>query len=139
MEIEKLLPLAGSLNHRIHSLPLVGERWVRAQSRALARLAFHAPFLGGRRSDNLRDVRGEWLKFLDRAGIRIRITREDEREFEFELDACPYGFRREEEQGVCDACMDLDRTYVRLLGGELEVLESIPAGSPCCRSVVRIP
>jgi hypothetical protein len=34
--------------------------------------------------------------------------------------------------------MDLDRTYTRLLGGELEILDRVPHGADCCRYVTRL-
>ncbi|MEW6439687.1 MAG: hypothetical protein AB1640_02020 [bacterium] len=134
----RVLPMVGKLNYLLYRVPGIGDRVVRGQSRLAAKLAFHAPLLGGRRSTTLEGVKSEWLKFLAMAGIQPDITREGEREFEFQVQACPYGFHRPEEKGVCDACMDLDRAYVKLLGGELEVLESIPAGSPRCRIAVRV-
>jgi hypothetical protein len=132
-----LMTLIGKSNALLFRVPVLGEAAVRGQSRAMARLAFHAPILGGKRCGSIREVRDEWLKFLKRSGITVVITREDDREFEFELTACPWGYSKPGEQGVCDACMDLDRTYVRLLGGELELAGTIPAGDACCRSVVR--
>ena len=134
----KFLPLLGQFNYLMYRIPRIGESLVRGQSRMAARLAFHMPILGGKRSTTLDGVKSEWFKFLRLAGMQPPITQQGEEEFEFEVEACPYGFRRPEEKGVCHACMDLDRTYVKLLGGELEVLESIPDGSDRCRCVVRV-
>ena len=138
MVIANLMPALGKLNALAFRLPVLGETLVRKQSRAAAALAFHMPLLGGKPCSSIGEVKEEWLKFLGRAGIAVTITRESEDEFEFEVEACPWGFRKPADQGVCDACMDLDRTYVRLLGGEMEVLESIPSGSACCRELIRM-
>ena len=134
----KPLHWVGRVHARVFKVPVIGERFVRTQSRLAAKLAFRLPVLGARKCASLHELRGEWLKFLGMAGIYPSISRETDTEFELELDACPYGFCREEEQGVCDACMDLDRAYVRLLGGEMEVVHSIPSGSPSCRFVIRL-
>ena len=133
-----LLPLLGKLNYLMYRIPLIGESLVRGQSRMAARIAFHMPILGGKRSSTLEGVKSEWLKFLSLAGMQPPMTQQGEKAFEFQVEACPYRFHRPEERGVCDACMDLDRTYVKLLGGELEVLASIPDGSGKCRCVVRV-
>lgn len=132
------LSILGKLNALVYRLPVVGEALVRKQSRAVGALAFYMPLLGGKSCSNIGEVKEEWLKFLGRAGISVTITRESENEFEFEVEACPWGFRKAVDQGVCDACMDLDRTYVKLLGGEMKVLESIPSGSACCRELIRM-
>jgi hypothetical protein len=138
MVADKLMPAIGKLNALAYRLPFVGETLVRRQSRAVGALAFHMPLLGGKPCSSIGEVKEEWLRFLGRAGISVRITREAENEFEFEVGACPWGFRKSADQGVCDACMDLDRTYVKLLGGEMEVLDSIPSGAACCRELIRM-
>jgi hypothetical protein len=134
----KPLHWVGKLHGIVYQIPGVGEKIVRGQSRFTAHLAFHLPVLGGKKCSSLGELRGEWLKFLGMAGIFPSVSRETDSEFETELAACPYGFRREDPQGLCDACMDLDRAYVKLLGGELEVTHTLPAGSGCCRFVVRM-
>jgi len=137
MEI-KPLHWVGRLNAAVFGIPGVGERIVRGQSRLAAHLAFRLPVLGGKRCSSLRELRGEWLKFLGLAGIFPSLSRETDTEFELEVASCPYGFSRAEQQGVCDACMDLDRAYVKLLGGTLEVSHSIPSGAGSCRLVIRL-
>ena len=138
MVSHKLMPLLGKVNAMLYRLPVVGEPLVRTESRAIAKLAFHIPLLGGKPCSSIGQVKEGWLNFLGKAGISITITRETENEFEFEVKACPWGFRNPADQGVCDACMDLDRTYVKLLGGEMEVLESIPGGAACCTELIRM-
>ncbi len=133
-----LLPIVGKLHFWVSRIPWIGERLVRSQSRLAAQLAFHLPLVGGKKSSTVEGVKSEWRKFLSLAGMNLDVTREDADSFEFQVSSCPYGFRRPEEKKVCDACMDLDRTYVKLLGAELEVLESIPGGANCCRCVVRV-
>jgi len=128
----------GKLHATVFKLPGIGERIVRGQSRLAAHLAFRLPVLGGRKCASLQELRGEWLKFLGMAGIFPSVSRQSDTEFELELDACPYGFSGQSQQGVCDACMDLDRAYVRLLGGDLEVTHSIPSGAQTCRFVIRL-
>ncbi len=137
METGLLMYMVGKGNGLLFRMPLIGEKVVRAQGRIAANLAFHAPLLGGKQCNTLDEIRQEWFKFLARSGIYPTVTNENDQEFEFTLDACPWGFEGPDDAGVCDACMDLDRTYVKLLGGELKVKESIPLGGACCTSVVR--
>ena len=139
-EMPEVKPLRwmGRLHATVFKVPGIGERFVRAQARFAANLAFHLPVLGSTKCTSLHELRGEWLKFLGMAGIFPSVSRESDTEFEMELDACPYGFSRQGDQGVCDACMDLDRAYVRLLGGEMEIVHNIPSGYPSCRFVIRM-
>ncbi len=128
----------GSLHTAVFKLPGIGEKIVRGQGWVTANLAFRLPVLGGKKCSSLQELRGEWLKFLGMVGIYPSVSRETDTEFEIELNACAYGFRGEDRQGVCDACMDLDRAYVKLLGGELQITHSIPTGSETCRFVLRM-
>jgi len=137
MEI-KPLHWVGRLHAAVFRIPGIGEKIVRGQSRFTANLAFRVPVMGGRRCSTIRELRSEWLKFLGLAGIFPSVSRETDTEFEMEVNACPYGFSDPQHQGVCDACMDLDRAYVKLLGGELEISHAIPSGSDTCRMVIRL-
>jgi hypothetical protein len=128
----------GKLHAAVFKVPGIGEKIIRGQGWLTANLAFRLPVMGGKRCSSLDELRGEWLKFLGMAGVYPSASRETDTEFEMELDACAYGFRGEEQQGVCDACMDLDRAYVKLLGGELQITHSIPTGSGSCRFVIRL-
>ena len=134
------LPLrqAGKLNFLIYRLPVVGEQLVRRQSRALAYAAFYAPLLGGKKSGSVPELLAGWKSFLGRVGLKMTVTATDEKSFTFEMNACPYGYCTKEDRGVCDAAMDVDRTYVRLLGGEMEILERIPDGAEKCRCRVSL-
>jgi hypothetical protein len=75
-----LLPLLGKLNYLMYRIPLIGESLVRGQSRMAARIAFHMPILGGKRSSTLEGVKSEWLKFLSLAGIQPPIPASPKRE-----------------------------------------------------------
>ena len=68
-----LLHLLGKLNYLMYRIPLIGESLVRGQSRMAARIAFHMPILGGKRSSTLEGVKSEWLKFLSLAGFSPRF------------------------------------------------------------------
>jgi hypothetical protein len=129
---------AGQVNSLIFRLPLVGEQLVRQQSRALAYAAFYAPFLGGKKSGSAPELLTGWKSFLGRVGLEMTVIATDEESFTFEMGACPYGYCTKEDRGVCDAAMDLDRTYLRLLGGEMEILERIPDGAERCRCRVSL-
>lgn len=138
MIVGQILPLVGKLNDTLCRIPLVGEHVVRTHGRLAARAAFHAPFLGGRRCSTIVALKGEWLKFLARVGIHLDIVEEDDDCFVFSIERCPYGFEHAEQQLACDACMDLDREYIKLLGGELTIEHCIPDGSVECRCTVRL-
>ena len=134
----RILPILGSVDALTYRIPLVGELAVRGRCRATAMLLFYLPGLGGRRCRSVTELKTRWLAFLGRFGVVPTVTREDDNEFEWMIEACPYRFKRERDQGVCDACMDLDRTYTRLLGGQLVILETIPGGSRRCEYVTKL-
>ncbi len=133
-----LLKTVGKVQSLVFALPFAGEPLVRSINRAVAYAAFYAPFLGGTPSHTLAGVRDGWVQFLKRAGINIRITGEEDNAFDWEVDQCPYGYCQAMHRGVCDAVMDLDRTYTRLLGGELTITSRIPNGSTMCRYTTRL-
>jgi len=138
MLAKALLKGNGKLESLLFKIPLIGEPLIRNRNRAAGNLAFKLPLLGGKRGRTIQEVRDGWKKFLKRAGITIRVTSEDLDSFKWEMDACPYGFCRPEDRGVCDAAMDLDRTYTRLLGGELRINETIPDGFSKCSYTTRL-
>jgi hypothetical protein len=133
MALSALLPFVGQFHKAIYRLPGVGEAAVRAVSRAAGTAAFRAPLLGGVAGHHIGHVRDGWLRFLGLVGLRPRVTHADDGAFEVEMDRCPYGFERSGDRDVCDACMDLDRTYVHHLKGRFEIVDRIPDGAACCR------
>lgn len=138
MIAQHLLKAAGRLEAALYKLPVVGEPCVRGMNRAAAHAAFHAPVLGGKRGRTIAEVRDGWTAFLARAGITPVILKEEADAFHWEVDGCPYGYCAADQRAVCDAAMDLDRTYTRLLGGELTILDRIPDGSSKCRYITRL-
>ncbi len=133
-----LLKAAGKIEGVIFRFPMIGEPVIRGINRSLAHAAFHTPFLGGKKGISIVHVKKEWIRFLKNAGINIRVTGEDKDAFHWEADACPYGYCKKDQRGVCDAVMDLDRTYTRLLGGELIITARIPDGSSKCQYTTRL-
>ncbi len=133
-----LLKTNGRFMSLLHGLPVLGDPIVRGMNRVAGRLAFHAPVLGGKKGASIGEVREGAERFLRRAGIAFTVTGGDEKSFRMEVERCPYGFCKPEAFGVCDAAMDLDRTYIRLLGGELVIEERLAGGSDKCRFTVRL-
>lgn len=139
MALHRLLPIAGKLNTVIHNVPVVGEMMVRATSRAAGTAAFKLPLIGGKPSNHIGQVRDQLLRFFGLIGLKPRIVESGDGEFEMIMDECPYGFMTSDESDVCDACMDLDRTYIQHLKGRLDILERIPEGAHQCRFKVSFP
>lgn len=139
MALQKILPVAGKFNALIYNIPYVGEIIVRGTSRAIGTLAFNSPLIGGEPSNHIGHVRDQLFKFFGLVGIKPRLVRMYDGEFEFAVDQCPYGFRKEDEKDVCDACMDLDRIYVHHLKARFEIVERIPHGDHHCLFKVSFP
>lgn len=137
MPANALLPVAGKAQDLVFRVPAVGEILVRGGNRLLGRLAFHAPLLGGKKSSDIRSICEQWFAFLNRNGISPSLESMDDESFVWSVSSCPYGFCRPEQWGVCDAAMDLDRTYLRLLGAGLVIKERIPQGTAKCLFVSR--
>lgn len=138
MKKTRVLHLLGKLESSVFGIPLIGEPLLRGTVRLLGRLFFHLPYLGSREYHTVGELKSAWLTFAGRFGIFPTVTSEDEQEFRWFLSACAYGFTCSREKGVCDAMMDLDRTYIRLMGGELEIVDRIPLGADACRFVTRL-
>jgi hypothetical protein len=138
MSKPNLLHLLGKLEAFVFKIPLIGEPLLRGIVRLLGRLFFYLPYYGSREYHTVGEIKSAWLTFVGRFGIFPTVTSEDEREFRWTLGACAYGFTCSRDTGVCDAMMDLDRTYIRLMGGELEILERIPLGAEACLFVTRL-
>ena len=130
------LKIAGLVQEMLYKLP-AGPPCIRGINKALARVAFYAPAMGAEKGHDIAQVRDGWLAFLSRAGITPVITSQDNDSFHWEVGSCPYGYHGVDQLGVCDAVMDLDRAFTRLLGGEMTILSRIPEGSPKCRFVTR--
>lgn len=131
--ISKVLPLAGKLQAALFKIPVVGETLVRGANRGLAHVAFRVPYFGAKKKADIAQVMEAWFAFLEKNGIFPRIDSMEGDTCLWSLDACAYGYDCASDRGVCDAVMDLDRTYTRLLGGEMVILERIPDGRPACR------
>ncbi|MEW5733285.1 MAG: hypothetical protein AB1921_00430 [Thermodesulfobacteriota bacterium] len=137
MPPSKLLPVAGKLHAALFKLPVVGETLVRGANRALGHVAFRAPYFGAQKQSSIREVMDAWFAFLGKNGITPRIDKMEGDTCLWSVEACPYGYCCAADRGVCDAVMDLDRTYTKLLGGEMVILERIPDGKPSCRYQTR--
>jgi hypothetical protein len=133
MIVKCLLKLAGKMDALVYKTPLIGEQLVRNKANFLGNIAFHMPVLGSRPCGNIIEVQQKWFGFMERFGFKAHLDDSYPNEFYWSIDSCPYHFKRSDQQSLCDACMDFDRTYIRLLGGELEILDTIPAGSDHCR------
>lgn len=62
--------------------------------------------------------------------VPLEVSKESPDQLEFLVAACPYGYNRRDQEGVCDAVMDLDRTMVKLCGGSMVIEESIAGRRP---------
>ncbi len=134
----KPMHLIGKAYSLVFTIPVIGEPLLRGMLKSVAHVFFYLPYVGGGRHRDTKGVRAGWFRFLSRFGIFPELTDEGENEFRWFVKACPYGFEHDREKQLCDAVMDLDRTYTRLLGGDLEILDRIPHGADCCRYVTRL-
>ena len=134
---KKVFHLLGSIYSNIYRIPFIGNLIVRGVCRTFGLLGY----LGAMRHNHYSSVEefaGFFKTMTDAGGIEVEISSIDETQFEFSLKECPYGFNRPEQQGVCEAAMDMDRTLFGLCGFELTIKESIPGGSPVCVEHMRL-
>jgi len=126
----------GKIYENLFKLP-GGESLVRGMSRNAARLAFYNPLAGLKKRDSLPEIKEDVLRMCRLLKLPVSVSKESPDQVEFLIDACPYGYKRQEQKGVCDAVMDLDRTMVKLCGGHMVINECIPGGAPKCRVTIR--
>jgi len=122
----------GRFYERLYRVPGVGESLVRGFCRNLGRISFYSPS-GLKRSDNLQGVKETLVESCRKMGFKMELSGEKPDQFEFFILECPYRYHRPDQQGVCDAAMDMDRVMFRLCGGDLRVEETIPGGASKCR------
>jgi hypothetical protein len=139
LPISRVLPMVGTMNALIYAIPGVGETLVRAMSTTTGKLLFRLPLLGGTPAQHVGNVHDQWLRFLGLMGIRSKIVTRQDGQFVMTVDACPYGYEHAGQEGVCDACMDLDRAYVQAMGARFEIEERIPDGAHQCRFRISFP
>ena len=126
----------GKMYENLYKLP-GGEALVRGMSRNAARLAFYNPLAGLKKRDSLAEIKEDVVRMCKLMEVPLSVSKESPDQIEFLVDACPYGYNRRDQEGVCDAVMDLDRTMVKLCGGSMVVEESTAAGAPKCRVTVK--
>jgi len=131
--VGKFMLSLGRFYERLYRVPGVGESLVRGWCRNLGRVSFYSPS-GLKRSDNLQGVKETLVESCRKMGFQLELSgKAGPDQFEFFILECPYGFHRLDQQGVCDAAMDMDRVMFRLCGGELRVEDTIPRGATKCR------
>ncbi|MCX5859759.1 MAG: hypothetical protein NT056_07690 [Proteobacteria bacterium] len=132
----KFMLSLGRFYERLYRVPGIGESLVRGWCRNLGRVSFYSPS-GLKRSDDLQGVKETLVESCRKMGFKMELSGEKPGQFEFFILECPYGYHRPDQQGVCDAAMDMDRVMFRLCGGDLQVEETIPGGAAKCRVTMR--
>ncbi len=130
--MNKYILAIGKFYELLYRLPLVGEWLVRSFVRSMGRIGFYFS-KDLHRNDSIQGVKEDLVRSCKKMGILIEVSKEKADKFEFFVLECPYGYKRPDQQGVCDAAMDMDRVVFRLCGGNLVVEETIPAGAKNCR------
>jgi len=136
----KFMPRMGKLYERLYPLPAVGDPLVRGINRGIARMNFHNPILGLKRHDSVEGFKKQFLELVEMMQLPIEIIPDSEgpEGFEIYVNGCPYGYHRADQQGVCDAAMDMDRILFKLMGADLTIRESAVQGAPRCRVAFRM-
>ena len=117
----KALLFLGKLFEILYRFPLIGEPLVRRLARSLGRMAFYSPMMGLKKRESIKETKKDFLRVAEKLGFLVEMSGEKTDQFEFFILSCPLGYYRAEQQGLCDAAMDLDRTMTRLCGAELAV------------------
>jgi len=129
--------LMGRFFENLYRMPGKGEALVRGLTWGLAKIFVRTPYTGLRRSSSVEESIRLLNTICRRCAIDVEVVEKKDDGFEFEVLSCPYGFKRPEQQGVCDAAMDLDRVMFREYGVDLTILDTIAAGAPRCRISMR--
>ena len=127
----------GRIYERLYRLPLFGERLVRAIVRGMGKIVFYSPLSRFKYEETIGGVRRQLEDLCNSIGIPISVIEEEPEHLEFLVHDCPYAYHRSDQQGVCDAVMDLDRVIFRLCGAQLTIQESVVKGAAGCRVRLR--
>ncbi len=127
----------GKIVFLICLIPFIGEPIVRKLWGKSANLVYFLRFTLRRRKpcQTINEVQDEWHRLLNSFGIFPTVTKEDQNEYYWSMDACPYGLNKLSRKKACNAVMDFDRTYNSLLGAKLVIIDCIPNGAKCCQYV----
>jgi len=133
--LKRAMALAGRNYQRLFKIPGLGEPLVRGINRVIARISFYSPIFGLKHHDSMEGFKEDFIKLAEMTKLPVEIIEETvgPGRFEFYVHSCPYGYHRPDQQGVCDAAMDMDRVLFRLMGAELVIEESAVSGAPRCR------
>jgi len=115
----------------LYRIPLIGEPLVRGITRALGFLIYHTP-QGPRPCGTMAEFKQDFARMTALMDFDLETIQHDEDRLEIIITACPYGFCRPDQQGVCDAAMDMDRAMFGYAGYEVIIDKSIPRGAPAC-------
>ena len=131
---EKMMASTGRFYELLFKIPIIGEPLVKGINRGLGHLNFRNPMLKAERCDTIDEVIAYLRQAIDLMKFPIEIIEDSitEDSFEIYVHHCPYGYHRPDQQGVCDAAMDMDRVLFRNLGADLVIQESAVFGAPKC-------
>ena len=136
-----MLYITGKIAFLLCLIPFLGEPLVRVLWKNSAKMFYMARhlFKSKKSYHSLVEIKDEWHSTLALFGVpEPTVTRLEEKEYYWYINACPYGYKKAYEKKVCDAIMDFDRMYVRKLGAHLEILECVPGGASKCSYVTRL-
>ena len=135
---QKQLVVVGRIFEALSQLPLIGEPWLRWVTRSSGKMVFYSPLYPFKREKTIGGVREKLETMCEGIGIPISVIKEEEDRLEFIVHECPYEYHRADQQVVCDAAMDLDRTLFKLCGADLTIEESVVCGAKECRILLKM-
>ncbi len=132
---EIMMRFFGKFYELLYKIPVIGEKIVRSYNRGLGKFIFLTPGSGANRQESIEGVKQNLIDMSKMMKLPIHMSDNDVGSdcFEFFVDPCPYGYHREDQQGVCDAAMDMDRAMFEKIGAELIIKETIPCGAKKCK------
>ncbi len=133
-----IMAALGKTYEQIYRLPRVGDPLVRAINRGVAWINFNSHIVRRKRYHTLASFKKEFLRLVEIMQFPIEVVPGSETpdRFEIYVHGCPFGYRRPDQQGVCDATMEMDRGMFGRMGADLEILETVIEGAASCRIAV---
>ncbi len=130
----KMMADMGIRYEKMFKIPKIGEPLVRGVTRTFGHVNFRMPGIGPKRHKTIQGVKEDLARMVELMELPIAFIDENDTSDSFEIyvEHCPYGYHRPDQQGVCDAAMDMDRVLFRNMGAELIIKESIVYGAPKC-------
>lgn len=142
-ELKELYPRAlrrvsttlGRVFAALYHIPLLGRPLLSIFSRLSSLLIVRLNVMGVRelQGGEAPDMALAWMRMTAMLCAWSEVEEANEERVILRWRRCLLGYEHPSQAGLCRAVMEIDRATVRRLGGNMEIVSTIPEGDGCCR------